>query len=266
MEHCKKLILVPHDTLSRLHEKPIGRTQDDVMGDLDLEMKNILLKKAQDSEKWKMYNQTLQRFLHYANEQRKPVTIALPSLPNEEQTSRSEEDNDNMLARLTSLVPQKFKHNASSLYDFLVSKQSRSFIEWDSFGHVKIADSQIPQSNIIEMISDAVRNRKSAQASGWEAFATVLKKINVPLDLIGNSQYRDIIRSQRGTGSASFPLSRIDTAPQDEPSTRPPTPARAQRTLNTERPAGRTSDSSRRRRRVASGKPSTRWSTYWALR
>ena len=77
MNHVKKMILVPHDTVARMHDTtaPTPQTQ---MSSLDTEMSYILRKQyADDSEKWKKYNETLQRYLHFANENRKPLAIEL---------------------------------------------------------------------------------------------------------------------------------------------------------------------------------------------
>ena len=79
MNHVKKLILVPQETVARMHETPTFTPQTQ-MNSLDTEMSHILSKKyADDSQKWKMYNETLQRYLHFAGETRKPLTIELDS-------------------------------------------------------------------------------------------------------------------------------------------------------------------------------------------
>ena len=204
MEHCKKLVLVPHETLDRLHEKPMSRTGTDVMGELDTDMHKILLQKAEDSEKWKLYHQALQRYLHFANEQRKPLSIQLPSIEeNAQPEDKSNEVNGQLLARLTSVIPKKFQNTATGLFQTLSSEQNKTLLYWDHTGVVKINDTPIPQSNIIDLVSDAVRNRKTAQAIGWQAFASTLKQLNVPMDLISNSQYKEFIRTQTGRGTTS---------------------------------------------------------------
>lgn len=193
MEHCKKLVLVPHETLNRLHDKPVLRTQSDVLGELDSEMQKILLQKSEDSEKWKLYQQTLQRYLHFVNEQRKPLEISIAN-----QTDQSHQDHTRFLSQLTTVTPKKFQHHAKALFHSLA--QSNAIVSWDELGQLRIDDTPLPQSHIVELISDAVRTRKIAKARGWKSFATVLKRINVPLDLISNTQYRDQILSQRGSG------------------------------------------------------------------
>ncbi|KAK3918352.1 Histidine decarboxylase [Frankliniella fusca] len=67
MEHCKKLVLVPHET----GKNPVGRTPEVLMNDLDREMQHILKQKAEDREKWKLYEQALQKYLYFVNERKK---------------------------------------------------------------------------------------------------------------------------------------------------------------------------------------------------
>lgn len=200
MEHCKKLVLVPHETLSRIHEKPVSYTESTAISELDSEMQKILSQKAEDNEKWKMYNQTLQRYLHFVNEQRKPLEINL-SLPDKENTENWRRDvNNRLMAQLSSVIPKKYKQNASTLFDSLCSPEAQTLLNWDSTGALRIQNKPVPQSNIIELISDATRNRRFAQALGWKNFAAVLIRLHTPIDLIANKEYKNFILAQRGSG------------------------------------------------------------------
>jgi hypothetical protein len=186
-----------------MHEKPNGRTGANAIGELDTEMNKILLQKAEDSEKWKMYNQTLQRYLHFVNEQRKPLEISVTSVTDAPSNtfSASNDDNARLMSQLTAIVPQKFKHNATALFESLRSQQAKAQIKWDGTGSVNIQNTPLSHTNIVELISDATRNRKTAQAVGWKEFATALKQLNTPLDLISNSEYKKFISSQSGNGN-----------------------------------------------------------------
>ncbi|KAK3924584.1 ATP-dependent Clp protease adapter protein ClpS 2 [Frankliniella fusca] len=73
MNHVKKMILVPHESVARLHD-PTPSTTETQLSALDNEMELIMRKKyADDSLKWKLYNEALQRYLHFNNERKKPV-------------------------------------------------------------------------------------------------------------------------------------------------------------------------------------------------
>lgn len=196
MEHCKKLVLVPHETVARLHEKPISRTPAVTMGELDSEMHKILERKAEDSVKWKMYEQALQRYLHFANEQKKPLELILPSSDDRPENTH----NTTIREQITSIIPRKYRNAAISLFDFVASPRAHSHISWDHTGLVHFDGKVHPQTSIIDLISDASRTRKSVQAKGWKAFAEALGRLNVPLDFVGNTNYKSYIRQQTGSG------------------------------------------------------------------
>ena len=76
LQHCKKLVLIPAESAGRLHEKPAGRTSGDVISDLDSDIGSILARKdAAAEEKWRLYDQALQRYMHFVKEQRRPITL-----------------------------------------------------------------------------------------------------------------------------------------------------------------------------------------------
>lgn len=216
MEHCKKLVLIPHETLSRFHDKPISHTPGQSMGELDQEMHKILQNKAHDSEKWKMYDQTLQRYLHFANEQRKPVHFELPTLDTEtvaasgaaaaaasssssssSSPAGTQDDHpfDEQKKFIQELVPRRCSKTAGMLFDMLTSPAAQTLIRWDSKGHVFIRGNSIQQSSIYDLINDSQRFRKTVQAVGWEEFCSVLRDLNIPFELIGNDKYKTFIQS-----------------------------------------------------------------------
>ena len=68
------LLLAPHETVARLND-PTPSTSHTQMSALDTEMNYLLRKQyADDSEKWRKYNEALQRFLHFSKESQKPVS------------------------------------------------------------------------------------------------------------------------------------------------------------------------------------------------
>ena len=46
----------------------------------------------------------------------------------------------------------------------------------------------VPGSNIVDLVNDALRKRKSLQPVGWKMFPRGLKDVNAPMDLIGNPE------------------------------------------------------------------------------
>ncbi|KAK3909959.1 Putative uncharacterized transposon-derived protein [Frankliniella fusca] len=153
MEHCKKLVLVPHETVAKLQEKnPVERTPEVVMNDLDREMQHILKQKAEDREKWKLYEQALQKYLYFVNERKKPIELYVPDLgsSNHETTLKQ---------KLLSITPRKFQESAAYLLDHLSTQEAKKFISWDENGRTLVGNQTLP--SIIDLVSDAVRTRDS---------------------------------------------------------------------------------------------------------
>ena len=46
----------------------------------------------------------------------------------------------------------------------------------------------VPGSNIVDLVNDALRKRKSFQPVGLKTFARGLKDVNAPMDLVGNPE------------------------------------------------------------------------------
>ena len=61
-------------------------------------------------------------------------------------------------------------------------------ISWDKSGQVKLEGVFIPHSNIIDLVSDALRARKGFNPVGSGEFFKVLHLINVPRDLARNNE------------------------------------------------------------------------------
>ena len=59
---------------------------------------------------------------------------------------------------------------------------------WDKTGEVKLEGENIPQSNIMDLISDALRARKNFSPTGSKEFFRVLSKMNMPKDLVRNEE------------------------------------------------------------------------------
>ena len=60
-------------------------------------------------------------------------------------------------------------------------------ITWDKTGQVKIEGETTPNSNISDLVSDAMRSRKDFNlTTGAKKFFQALSKLNVPKDLVRN--------------------------------------------------------------------------------
>lgn len=188
MNHVKKMILVPHDSVARLND-PTPSTAQAQSSSLDDEMRHIMSKKyADDSLKWKEYEQALQRYLYFTNERHKPLQISLESQSNDV-TFRE---------KLAGALPKTYKESALRIFDYL---DQSGTVTWDSTGTVSLNNHILHNSNIIDLISDLTRPRKNFEPLGLSSFIKTLANINIPLELVGNEQRRrDIITARHQGG------------------------------------------------------------------
>lgn len=223
MENAKKMILVEPELIDRL-KKNENRSYN-TMTELDNDMKKIFTSKMSDREKWIVYLQTLQRYLHFASQDRQPFQLPLveydnkkdyvakESIPNkhsdnELKPSVTQEDlmkEDNNFEKelphkvfysdshILRLIPKSYIKKGELLLDTL--KQNKEKISWENDGTVIINKEIIPGSNIVHLVSDALRPLKNSEPIGWQRFVTTLKDINLPINLIGNPKRFEYINN-----------------------------------------------------------------------
>ena len=83
-------------------------------------------------------------------------------------------------------IPKTMRPRATAILNRL--KERPDVITWDKTGEVKPEGENIPQSNISDLISDALRARKNFNPTGSKEFFRVLFKINMPKDLVRNEK------------------------------------------------------------------------------
>ena len=87
-------------------------------------------------------------------------------------------------ATIVEHIPQNIRSRTTALLTRL--KARPDVISWDDSGEVKLEGETIPQSNISDLISNAVRGKKNFNPTGSKEFFRVLSKMNVPRDLVRN--------------------------------------------------------------------------------
>lgn len=196
MEHAKKMVLLSQEALKHMRKEVEPKSHDPVT-DLDTQMNDILKSSLDDREKWKQYQQVLQRFLYYSQESRKPISLTLKEDP-----SLIEDGEKNMKGNAT-VSPMEIENilhtmpaTARKRAELLCQRlQESSSFNWNTNGEVSINNEVIPGTNIVDLINDAVRNRKYTNPKGWEQFARVLHDLHVPQEFINNSRRWTYIRS-----------------------------------------------------------------------
>lgn len=242
MENTKKMILVEPDFIEKF--KHSEKAPLNSLTRLDEDMQKILASKIEDREKWALYSQALQRFLHLTETDRKPFKIPIifdstnnthedyeklmvkkeknedygklpvkkeknddyekstvKKVENENNTTllnptQLEDDAANSTpsnqtypvqftpSHIIQLIPKSYMKKGQSLLDNILKNKQK--IWWKEGGEIVVDNQVIPESNIIDLISDTLRPLKRAKPTGWKQFASILKDIGVPASCIGN--------------------------------------------------------------------------------
>lgn len=169
-----KLYLVPEDVInswrSEQREKAIDLPVNTVTSQIDSKMSSILKNDMTDYDKEKLYAQELDRLRTLRNQKALP---AVPTVMSSKNISLS-------------TIPLLYQKRADALLDYLKSKG----VSWDERGQVKIGDQVLERSNILDLVSDAVRLRKMVKRpTGWREMSAFLDKSNVPRELVGNPEW-----------------------------------------------------------------------------
>lgn len=192
MEHAKKMVVVPQELIERLREgSSKGSSSNKPNASLDAEMHRILSdKRLDDTEKWKQYQQVLQRFLHFSMVKRQPIGLSIIDDEGGEDTAGSiRRESAALLEEVVETFPKIYKTEARSLLRFM--NRQGSPITWDAQGVVHVNGEIIPDSNIVDIMHSVVRVRKVDRLPpGWHNVMTVLKNMNVPKEYVGNPAAR----------------------------------------------------------------------------
>ena len=204
MEHAKKMILLPQASVERLqntfvHDKIKSvQTPGSVTSRLDAEMSDILNSSTckDEREKWSLYRQVLQRYLHFKEaetrekEEKSKKNIQTGAKEfSQERSNEVEEDDEEQEktedAYIIDSIPPKYKQKAKNL---LRGLRAGGLIVWNNLGSVTIDGAVVPGANMVDLINDAVRDRKRSIPVGHLQFATVLRNTAIPREFIGNKR------------------------------------------------------------------------------
>lgn len=210
MENTKKIILIEPSVVERLKQKE--NACEDTLSRLDKDMQKILKSKLEDREKWTLYLQTLQRYLHFNEAKKHP--LKLPIITNEDSDDTRHIIKDDAAVQtdllvkeeplkedvfsnnstythshLMRLIPKTFKKKGEVLLNTILEHSDK--VRWDDKGLVYLDNKPIPNSNIVDLFNDTLRKLKRPAPVGREEFSKALIDISVPLYCIGNPDLRD---------------------------------------------------------------------------
>ena len=83
-------------------------------------------------------------------------------------------------------IPKTMIGRAANLLERL--KTRPDLVSWDERGQVTLGGEKIPDSNISDLMSDAMRKRKGFDPIGSKRFFRVLSELNVPKDIAKNQE------------------------------------------------------------------------------
>ena len=142
---------------------------------LDRDMKHILLDASMDDyTKAHLYQQALQRYLVLADKYRhKPLGKVEITTPQPTLGLRStEEDLNKIKSTVIQNVPNQFRNKAELLWNHI---EKIPDISWDGKNQLVLGNETVEGSNVIDLVNDLVRQRKSRQPpKGWTSLANAL--------------------------------------------------------------------------------------------
>ena len=176
------MVVVPQQLIERLQEVKNSSDSSQRIGggdSLDMQMHRILnVKHLDDSEKWKQYQQVLQRFLHIAEQKRQPINVPV--------MDRDSVKMDNELVEeIAETFTRHYRSDARKLLKMIAAHSD--VIRWDKDRHVYVHNQKLPGANIVDIMHSIVRLRRHADPPpGWIEVMEVLKDLNIPITYINN--------------------------------------------------------------------------------
>ena len=180
----KRMVLVPEDAVNRYEQRQRLETSPILSNMLqsDTQMLNVLQRDGlSDDQKQKLFNAELERYLELRQQKDSQIPNVRVAKDEKEKPAAEPAMPD---ADIVEPMPRYIRERATSPLNRL--KARPEVITWDKAGQVKIEGETIPNSNISDLVSDAMRSRKDFNPTGAKEFFQALSKLNVPKDLVRN--------------------------------------------------------------------------------
>ena len=178
----KKMMVVNPDVLTRqtqLFETP----EKTKVLSLDGKMRDILERRdITDEEKVKLYEDALALYTTYRQKALAPFPP--PSLP--QQPPKPSIPERQFIDDVITSVPRALRGKAEQLTKTVLREMT-----WSPKGELVVDGQVLPGTHIVDLINDAIRQRKKFRAAGRDTFVEGLTQMNVPRELIGNQELRE---------------------------------------------------------------------------
>ena len=176
MAHVRKMALVDPRLLETLRT-PTQPPTDTNLRNLDSEMTSILDKNGIDvSEKVRLDKMSAT----------KPTPVVVVK---EKETPLTTD----VMGVVVKTLPKALQQNGLQLVSRLKTTQCNDKGELLQEGAV------VPGSNVIDLVHDLLRKRKTSDPIGWQQFASQMRAANIPMELVGNVARRRHIQKRKRT-------------------------------------------------------------------
>ena len=143
--------------------------------------------------------------------------IQIGSQPAQVQVAMEEIKDDpesNMLDKemIIQTMPKMYRSKGQALLNFI---EKGNVLSWNEKGELVHNGSVIPNSNIADLVKDAMREYKNFNPIGKDEFYKGLAQSNIPLLLIDNRSNRDLMMESKS--KAVYGKKRRKEAPPNEP-------------------------------------------------
>ena len=175
----KLAFLDPHHQESKYRSRNI---KTHAMADLENKMKEILYRDdLHPAKKQQQYNNELRHYLNYEQTHKLPSMSIIPS-----KSSASAHVQNDLEEELKLSLPKTYKSKGLAMLKHI---RATPGISVSDNGELTYNGNIVAGSNVIDLINDALRKRKTALApTGWQMFSNVLRHANIPRDFIGNTE------------------------------------------------------------------------------
>ena len=190
----RKMALVDPRLLETLRT-PIQPPIDTNLRDLDSEMTSILDKTGIDvSEKVRLYNQALLRYNDMAK-----MSATKPTPPTTD-----------IMKEVVTTLPKALQEKGRQLVSRLKTTQ------WNDRGELLHEGVVVPGSNVVDLVHDLLRKRKTSDPIGWQQFGSQMRRAaNIPMELVGNIARRRHIQQRKRTLTSKQKKGRRVQLPDD---------------------------------------------------
>ena len=138
-----------------------------------------------------LYRQDLQRYLHFKEAEtrgqeeksKKKIQTSVEEFPQERSNEVEEDEEKHEDVYMIDSVPEKYRKKAERL---LRCFGAGGGIVWNNVGVVTIDGVVVPGANIIDLINDAMSDRKRSMPVGHLQFAPALRNTATPREFIGS--------------------------------------------------------------------------------